>query len=383
VNVTVILRGITWDHPRGRDSIVATSQAWCRQHPGVDITWHARSLQDFADYPLDRLTAEYDLLVIDHPHVPVAAERHMLARMDGAGHDDALALLAWQSVGSSHASYQVKNHQYGLAIDAAAQVAAYRPDLLPHPPTTWNAVLSLAEDGRVLWPAKPVDAVSSFLTLAANSGHPAADTPTELVERAAAREVIGLMHRLAKLVPSACLSENPIETAERLSSGDVYAYAPLLYGYTNYSRPGFRQNRLSYINIPQGRRGVAGSCLGGAGIAVSEGSQAADIARDFAFWAASAEAQTGVYYQAGGQPGNALAWEDDSTNADCFDFFRNTRRTLEGAWLRPRFTGWLELQDEAGSLLNAALRGELPDEDCLDSIDGRYRDLVAPSDPPK
>jgi len=42
--------------------------------------------------------------------------------------------------------------------------------------------------------------------------------------------------------------------------------------------------------------------------------------------------QEGVYYDAGGQPGNAVAWESDRTNADSLDFFRGTRATLEGAY---------------------------------------------------
>lgn len=375
----ITLRGITWAHPRGHGSILATSRAWTARHPDVEITWQARSLQAFADFPLEQLCDEYDVLIIDHPHIPLAAEKGLLAQLDGVGHDDDLALLTEQTVGASHRTYSVQGHQYGLAIDAAAQVAVYRPDLLREPPSTWDEVLSLAADGRVLWPAKPVDAVSSFLTLAANAGFPAGKTRGELVARAASHEVLQLMHRLASAVPAACLTENPIEVAERLSSGSDYAYAPLAYGYTNYSRRGFRQHRLGYTDIPTGPRGVTGSCLGGAGIAVSARSDAA-AAREFAFWAASAEAQTGVYYDGGGQPGNAVAWDDDRTNADCLDFFRNTRRTMEGAWVRPRFTGWLDVQDAAGSLLNAALRGELSDDECLNRIDTCYRDVVAPTD---
>jgi len=378
--VTVTLRGITWDHPRGRDSIVATSQAWSARHPDVRVTWQARSLQAFADFPLERLCEKYDLLVIDHPHIPLAAEQGLLAQLDGVGHDDELAVLAEQTVGASHATYAVQGHQYGLAIDAAAQVAVYRPDLLPVPPSNWDEVLSLAAYGTVLWPAKPVDAVSSFLTLAANAGFPAGNTRDQMVERGAAREVLELMHRLAAVVPSPCLNENPIEVAERLSDGDDYVYAPLAYGYINYSRRGFRKHRLSYADIPAGREGVTGSCLGGAGLAVSATSDVGEVAREFAFWAASAEAQSGVYYDGGGQPGNAAAWEDDRINADCLDFFRNTRRTLGGARVRPRFNGWLDVQDEAGSLLNATLRRDLSDDECLDRIDRCYRAMVAPTD---
>ena len=77
-----------------------------------------------------------------------------------------------------------------------------------------------------------------------------------------------------------------------------------------------------YIDIPTSRRGVSGSLLGGAGIAVSAASQHPEQAISHAFWLDSAEVQEGVYYDAGGQPGNAVAWESDRTNADSLDFFR-------------------------------------------------------------
>ena len=361
-----VLRGVTWDHPRGLDSIRGASEAWERRG-GCSVVWEARSLQGFADQPLEILAERYDLLVIDHPHIPHAASSSLLLRLDEAGRDEELTLLAGQSVGLSHRSYQHAGHQYGLAVDAAAQVAAWRPDLLGTPPRSWDEVFALAREGRVLWPSKPVDAISSFLTLAANRGFAVADDV--FVERDAGLEILDHLHRLAGSVPATCLEENPIQTAERLVSADTWCYAPLTFGYTNYSRAGFRAHRVAYADIPAGPRGVAGSCLGGAGIAVSSRTLHVEEAAAFAFWVASAEAQRGVYYASGGQPGNAVAWEDADVNADCLDFFRATRATLEGAWLRPRFDGWLDVQDRVGALINQALRHELDDRTCLDRAD--------------
>ncbi len=56
-------------------------------------------------------------------------------------------------------------------------------------------------------------------------------------------------------------------------------------------------------------------------------------------------------------------------DADSLGFFRGTRRTLDGAWVRPRFDGWLQVQDEVGGLVNRALRGELTDTACLEAAD--------------
>lgn len=358
------LRGMTWEHPRGYDCQVAAAKEYARL-TGVEVHWDYRSLQAFADEPLAGLAARYDLLVIDHPHVPLAATEGLLASLDGAGHDEELTALASNAVGGSHASYAHDGHQYGLATDSAAQVAVHRPDLLPDPPTDWDAVLDLARDGRVLWPAKPIDAYSTLCTLAANRGTPVAAEPGRFLAEDDAGAVLDLMHRLAALVPEWCLAANPIEVAEALTGDDGWAYVPLAYGYSNYSRRGFRPHRLKYVDIPAGARGVAGSQLGGAGIAVSAYSKELDAARAYAIWLASPEVQAGVYYDAGGQPGYASSWDDDRLNEDSWDFFRGTRRTLEGAWVRPRTAGYMEFQDVVSPWVTATLRGELTDAELV------------------
>src|SRR3954463_10205382 len=67
------LRGITWEHSRGFDPKVATAREYERTHPGVRIVWEHRSLQEFANGPVDNLAARYDLLVVDHPHMGAVA----------------------------------------------------------------------------------------------------------------------------------------------------------------------------------------------------------------------------------------------------------------------------------------------------------------------
>lgn len=357
---TTTLRGMTWEHSRGYGCMVSASAQYLAE-TGVDVQWEYRSLQAFADAPIERLAADYDLLVIDHPHIPLAAERGVFAELDGAGFDDELQLLASQSVGRSHESYAHNGHQYGLASDAAAQVSAYRPDLLPEPPRDWDAVLELARAGQVLWPAKPVDAFSSLVTIAVGNGASVNAVPGTFLAEPDAFVALERMHELAALVPDGSLTANPIEVAEALATGDQWCYSPLLFGYTNYSRPGFRPGRLKYTDIPASANGVVGSLLGGAGIAVSATASDMHAARAFAFWVSSAEVQRGVYYDGGGQPGNAVAWEDARLNADTLDFFAGTRPTLEGAYLRPRYAGYIEFQDTVSPWVTEALRGEITD----------------------
>jgi multiple sugar transport system substrate-binding protein len=361
------LRGVTWDHPRGLDCMVAAAAAY-RQLTDVEVSWEARSLQAFADAPLERLARDYDLLVIDHPHVPEAAAAGLLAELDGAGYDDELAVLAEHSVGRSHDSYSHGGHQYGLATDAAAQVSVHRPDLIDEPPEDWEAVLALAAEGRVLWPAKPIDAFSSLVTVAGTLGAVVEPEPGVFLAPSDAEAALDLLHRLAACVPHRNLADNPIQVAEMLSQQDQWVYAPLLFGYTNYSRAGFRPHRLCYRSIPAGAGGPVGSLLGGAGVAVSAHSLQLDAGRDFAFWVASAEVQRSVYFDGGGQPGHGEAWQDDRLNAETLDFFRGTRATLEKAYLRPRSPRYLQFQDTVSPLVTMALAGNMSDRTLISRI---------------
>jgi multiple sugar transport system substrate-binding protein len=367
--MTVTLRGMTWEHARGHGSVVAAAEAYRAVAPDVEVVWEYRSLQAFADYPLDKLTDRYDLLVIDHPHIPIAAVEGLFAPLDGTGHDDELALLARQSVGASHRSYSYAGRQWGLASDAAAQVSAFRADLIDAAPTDWDEVIALAEEGRVLWPYKPVDAFSSLVTVASGLGEEPMRTPGVFLGAETLGSAMSLLRRLAALVPRENAGWNPIQVADALSEGDRFAYSPLLFGYTNYSRPDFRMHRLTYTDIPRSRNGVRGSLLGGAGIAVSVSTAHPVEAIDHAFWLASAAVQEGVYYDGGGQPGNAVAWESARTNADSLDFFRGTRATLEGAYLRPQHPHYIELQNEASEHVTAALLGELDDDELRRRLD--------------
>ncbi len=377
------LRGMTWNHSRGYDPMVATANEYARTHPGVEIMWEKRSLQAFADFPVDQLAREYDLIVIDHPHVGMVAREGCLVALDSVGRTEELAALAQQSLGGSHETYQLQGHQWALAIDAATQVACYRPDLLPTPPTTWNEVIALAAQGKVLWPIKPVDALMSFYTLAANRGTPCrTDGNTPLLAREDARAVLDAMAALTRHVPRECLAMNPIEAFELMATQDQYAYCPLGYGYTNYSRDGYRPHLLQFANIPSlGNAGPRGSAIGGTGIAVSSHCKAIDVAVDYAFWIASAACQRSLFFDSGGQPGNAAAWDDNHCNTIAHDFFRATRATLDAVYVRPRYDGYMQFQDDAGNIINAFLSGNIDMNTALNDLEGSYQKSLVTTNP--
>ncbi len=374
----VELRGMTWDHSRGYAPMVATSKAFAAANPGVSITWEKRPLQAFADRPVKEMAGAYDLMVIDHPHVGAAARSGSLLALDGVGHDKELDALAAQSVGASHPSYAFDGCQWALAIDAATPVAAYRPDRIDAPPPDWDGVMALARDGQAAFALIPINALMTFMGLARNLDAPVAEG-TDFVDREVGRDVLGMLADIAALLDPRCLTLDPIDIYEWMGRwADAPCYSPFGYGYTNYSRDGYCRFPLVFADAPGiGDRGPRGTVIGGAGIAVSAFSPHRDLAADYAFWIAGAECQSSLFFDAGGQPGNAAAWDSDHCNAAARDFFRNTRETLETSWLRPRYGGYMGFQDRGGDIVHSFLRGLTTAGAALDALQAAYEESCA------
>ena len=375
----VKLRGMTWDHSRGYDPMVATSVRYAETHPGVEILWEKRSLQAFADRPIGEMAAAYDLMVIDHPHVGEVAGSGQLVAFDTLGREADLQALAEQSVGASHPSYNFDGHQWGLAIDAATPVASFRSDLLEEAPARWDTVMDLAEQGKVALAMIPINTLMTFFGLAKNQDFDIAIDPERLMHRAEAAGALDLLCELAAKVDARCLDLDPIGVLEWMGrTMDAPAYCPLGYGYTNYSRDGYCRFPITFADAPGiGGNGPRGTVIGGTGIAISSQCAHIDVAADYAFWIAGASCQQGLFFESGGQPGNAVAWEADATNAVCRNFFRNTRETLETSWLRPRYDGYMGFQERGGDILHACLRGDLGQSETLDQLDAAYRESRA------
>ena len=357
-----ILKGMTWDHSRGFDPMVASAKKFNEKYPDIRIIWEKRSLQAFADRPIELMAFDYDLMVIDHPHVGEASRKDLIYELNKSEKfEDQLESLNNSSVGLSHQSYNFNNNQYALAIDAAAPVSSFRKDLIKNIPQTFEDVIKLAEQSQVMWPIKPVDSISSFNTIAANLGYPINEKHEVFLDVSVGKSILKMMKDLAELVPKECLHMNPIETLDYMSTHNDISYCPLLYGYSNYSREGFRNSLVHFTNIPsfdENPGNCRGSQLGGTGLAISKNTQNLQASLDYSFWVASEDCQKDLYYHSGGQPGHLKAWENDEINNNCNNFFKNTLETLQKSWLRPRYDGYMYYQDIAGTLVNNFLRGE-------------------------
>jgi multiple sugar transport system substrate-binding protein len=368
------LRGVTWNHPRGFDPLVACSRLW-RERTGVEVSWERRSLQHFESLPVRTLARQYDLIVIDHPHVGQIAREHCLLPLDGAARAGERARLARDSVGASFQSYVWDDRLWALPIDAAAQVQAIRPDRLAAPLLDWESMLQLARRGCVQCPMRPPHNLMSFYTLCAQLGRPGG--VQDLLEPRVDLEAYELLRELVSLLDPACFSMDPIAVLEAMSLQEsAIECVPLIYGYVSYAREEFRQARIAFADIPVLHKGEppVGSVLGGTGIAVSACASSPDAAVDFAYWIASADVQRGLYAGSGGQPGNAMAWTDSAVNEPVFGFYRATQATLAGAWVRPRHAGYMRFQEAGAERLLAALRAGEPGRPVVSALNRMFHE---------
>jgi multiple sugar transport system substrate-binding protein len=347
------LKGMTWDHVRGHDCLVHSNDLLIHKC-GISVTWDARSLLAFGDQHISEFYNDYDLMIIDHPHVPDAVHADAVIPFEDLVTPAQLDLLEATSVGASHDSYLYKGKHWALAIDTAAQVSAFRPDKADRSPVFWYEVFELAKQKQLLWAHKPVDAFSTFATLMAQKDAPL-EGNAHFINQEMALEVLEFMVELASLVPDFCATSNPIDIAEALSSGDDFAYGVCMYGYSNYSRKGFRKNTLIYDDLPSFDGKATGSQLGGAGVAVSSKSKNPKAAAEAAMLLSLPEIQATTYGLGGGQPGNLIAWKDNVLNGVSHNFFRNTLRTLENAWVRPRVLGWPDVQYQSSLIIHKCL----------------------------
>lgn len=381
------LKGMTWNHERGYGPLLAVSEQFRKRHPDVTLTWDRRSLKDFGDYPVDLLAKEYDIILIDHPHVGICSAQGVLVPLDQWISSDFLAEQQANAVGPSHISYHWGGHQWALAVDAAAQVASYRPDLLDHQmlPSTWDQVRQLAEslppNRKIGWPLCPTDAMCSFLSLCANLGGKEFFDEGAGVPRTVGEAALELMFELLPLLHESSLMSNPIQMYDRMAASDDIVYVPLAFGYSNYARTSFHGRKLRFADAPSTTGAPEGALLGGVGMAVSAFSKHIPLAVEFTMFTASPDVQRTIYFEGGGQPGHAEAWRDAITNRESGDFFSATWRTLKNSYMRPRNKAFPAYQEQAGVLLHDALSRRLAKEsvtasDTLTKLNLLYSQIV-------
>lgn len=359
---SVQLKGITWDHPRGYQPLHATSAVW-KTMSGADLHWNVRTLKEFGDTPVEELALRYDLIIIDHPYMGEAFHNGLLLPLNDYLSPSTIELLTSQSVGPSFNSYRYNGSLLAVPIDAAAQVSAYRPDIIEKikwtlPANTASlkeAALELPTGHFIGVPLCPTDIWCVFLTLCAQFAGNRFFQPSGIDEDAAAW-ALNQLHDWKSFLHPDSFGMNPVQMLDHMSVADDIVYIPFLFGYTNYSRKDFTGKHVRFGNVPEFKQGGLTSVLGGAGIAVSKTTKDIDACIDFIRYVSDPAVQKSVYCKNGGQPAQRAAWENETCDADCEGFFSGTRETMDRAYLRPRWPGFNRFQEKAADLIHEAIQ---------------------------
>jgi len=377
----MLLKGLTWDHPRGIAPLAAGVREYQQQRPQVTIHWDKRTLREFGEAPIEQYLDRYDLVIVDHPFVGYAARHDALVDLAPFLTAEEKGRFSVDSVGPSWGSYWYGGGLWALPIDAATQVASYRADLLAllstTVPETLEEVIHLGNTARKLgkWialPACSTDAISLFFTLTANLGYPIAEETDIFIEEVVAWEALDKLHSLIAIAHPKSVEWNPIHVYDFMVASSDAVYCPYAFGYSNYSRVG-RSPVLRFSDAPAtGQHGSAGTMLGGTGIAVSHRSQHTHEAIEYAKWLTTPQHQSGTYFEEGGQPASLAAWSNPRLDAAAGQFFSGTLQTLQTSYVRPRFDGFVRFFEAAGIEINRCLRGVVDDASLVRWLNQRY-----------
>lgn len=352
-------RGLTWDHPRGYSALMAAATKLDEATDGISIHWDKHSLEGFEAHPIGDLCERYDLVVLDHPHVGEAVAAGCLQPLESLLSANEIAALERDTIGPCLYSYQLNGLHWGLPLDAATQVMAYRADLHGgRPPLTWDDVLELSEREPVALSLAGPHAALTFQSVVASLTRPEEyENPEYFVPQHAGLAALDLMARLMARSPRSVRDANPIRILGHMARHTDVVLCPLIYGYVNYAAPGDDTvHAITFANAPRARPdGRPGSTLGGTGIGISRRCVITPQLLSHLRWLMSAEAQTEFIPGHDGQPSRRSAWMDDAVNSRWGNFYRNTAETLERAHIRPRHNHAIAFQTSASAFIREEL----------------------------
>ena len=379
------LSGITWDHPRGLDPLVASIARYRAIHPDIEIEWTARSLKDFGEVSLETLAEKFDLIVFDHPFIGQAAKKRLLADLTPYIDAQSLAKLNDGAIGKSWMSHHWEGKILGLPIDVAAHVAAFRPDLLDrarrYPPAVFSQIFDLARalQSEKIWigaAACPTDAMCMFMTLAANRGFRIPDERSEFIEPGQGINVLEQLKSLVDICHPDSVDMNPIKLLDRMSLTDEIAYVPYAFGYSNYSRNSSARFIQFTDIVAAGPHACAGAILGGAGFGITRRCRHAEQAAAYGLWLCGPDYQRTHYFADGGQPGMLQAWTDADCDRQAKGFFSGTLRTMTSAYMRPRIPGFVPFFEGAGTKVNAYFRNKMQAKEVVGWLNAEFTGVL-------
>ena len=389
--MTIVLKGTAWDHPRAFAGLHAVNPAISAALGGARIEWDVHSLADFSAAPLSNTADHYDLVLFDHPYSGDAS-RGLLLDLSRYLAPSVLDDLRSDTVGFGVDLFDYDGGVWGLPIDAACQVAAYRPDLCARAGMDEaylrSATLSDIVDRlrreklKLAISFRGVGSFMCFLSYCHQLGAVPFAREGELVPREIGVEVVQLMHRILDAAVPEVMDWISITCLEEMARRDDLAYCPTIFGFSPYSHDSYGtvdgRRPLNFTAPPLARIGARqSSIIGGAGIGVSAKTRHPELAAKAVELLMSREMQREMAL-ASGQPGRRSTWVDPQVNAVSRGFFANTLSTIEQGYIRPRFPGWVPRQTRAGLVLAQHLRAGSREETTLDAVEAAVFGRLAP-----
>lgn len=382
MNPAVVLRGITWQHPRGYDPLVAASDAWMARHPDVRVEWHQLPWYRFEEEVLRSLAdrdGAYDLVMFDHPWVGRLAAGECLIAWDELVPPEYLASLRARVVAPSLESYEWEGRLWALPLDAACHASLYRCDLVDAAtlPVHWDDIAKWASRYHrpparygLLLSLEGVLGHCLFCSMLAGLGHPPyVDEDGPHCDRAAATHVLETLRSLIALTPPGSTRWGPWDIYEHLLRNDDVGYSPSLFPYVNYFGRDGRSAHLRLHRVPSfGKRGPGAAILGGVGLGIARTCRHPTAARDLGIHLMSDEIQRDVFPRHSGQPATRAAWEDAALNAAKHGFYRSLADNMKIAYIRPRYPAFHQLELENGRVLQRFWDAELSLAQALDKL---------------
>ncbi|SDL02430.1 carbohydrate ABC transporter substrate-binding protein, CUT1 family [Nocardioides sp. YR527] len=368
-------RGLTWDHPRGRDALVAAAEA-----SDLDLTWDVHPLSGFESTPIEEIAARYDLVVLDHPHLGDALAHGCLQSFDDLVGHEQVAAWADAAVGPSLASYVMDGLLWAVPLDAATQVAATRADLVDRVPRLWSEVAALSRRAPVALSLAGPHALLTFSSVCVALGEEPGGAQ-RFVSVEVGRQALELMADLASRAPRRAPDLDPIGLLAEMTEDDTIAHVPLVYGYVTYADTTL-DRPVRFTEAPTLALGTRpGSTLGGTGLALTTRCQATPELLDHVRHLMSGPVQQGFIPAHAGQPSARAAWTSPALNEPVGDFYRGTLETVEQAWVRPRHPGYVTFQTEAAEVVREALAGSISIAAALGRIDDRHLAVLGRTNP--
>ncbi|WP_298343470.1 ABC transporter substrate-binding protein [uncultured Algibacter sp.] len=376
------LKGIAWDHPRGYEPLIATTKAFKKTNPKVNIQWDVRSLKEFGDTPIEDLIDKYDFITIDHPYMGQADKNGLLLKLETCIPSEELQILKADVLGKCYDIYNYNSCFYATPIDAAALVASYRKDLLKNTglnlPKNRDELKAfykkLPSQFSVAWALCPTDIWCTFLSLCAQNYGKDFIQNKHINTQVGVEALDDIKFHATHSHPES-LNWNPIQILYKMGNEDEIIYSPYLFGYTNYSRKNYTKNIVHFTNSPVGRQQNVSTIMGGVGLAVSALCKHPSIAANFVMYAASAAIQKGVFTLNGGQPASKIAWENAENNVLCNNFFKDTKLTIENAYIRPQHPGWNQFQEQGADIIHEGILKNISSEIIMKDLNEFYKSI--------